>query len=201
MVRIKIACKYISKIPKRRLFEMDKFYLIHFKVEGSSEIEEDGSDDGGDNGIRVNEDDTRMEEFQHEDLLDNQKLAEGRGQATPGPSQNMGRLQGSGSKCGDSRQVATWANLFQNNVERFDLGSCEIGQYSCTKLLREMEVVDSEAEDETSDDAVEDVEMVCLPDEIYAEISSGKWLKDLPEDIYTLPDMEQCPAPQMGVEK
>jgi hypothetical protein len=134
-------------------------------------------------------------------LLDNQKPAEGRGQATPGPSQNMGRLQGSGSKYGDSQQVATWANLFQNNVEQFDLGSCEIGQYSCTKLLREMEVVDSEAEDETSDAAVEDVEMVCLPDEIYAEISSGKWLKDLPEDIYTLPDMEQCSAPRMGVEK
>jgi hypothetical protein len=64
MVRIKIACKDISKIPKRRLFEMDKFYLIHFKVEGSSEIEEDGSDDGGDNGTDpVNEDDTRMKEF------------------------------------------------------------------------------------------------------------------------------------------
>jgi hypothetical protein len=97
--------------------------------------------------------------------------------------------------------VVTWAKLFQNNVEQFDLGSCEIGQYSCTKLLREMEAVDSEAEDETSDAAVEDVEMVFLSDEVCAKISSGNLLKDLPEGIYTLSDMEQCPADQMVVEK
>jgi hypothetical protein len=97
--------------------------------------------------------------------------------------------------------VVTWAILFQNNVEQFDLGSCEIGQYSCTKLLREMEVVDSEVEDETSDAAVEDVEMVFLSDEVCVEISSGNLLKDLLEGIYTLSDMEQCPADQMVVEK
>jgi hypothetical protein len=58
MARIKITCKDTSKIPKRWLFEMDnKFYLIHFKVEGSSEIGEDGADDG-----------TGMEEFQNDAL-------------------------------------------------------------------------------------------------------------------------------------
>jgi hypothetical protein len=81
------------------------------------------------------------------------------------------------------------------------MGSCEMGQYSCTKLLREIEAVDSEAEHETSDTVVEDVEMVCLADEVCAEISSGKWLKDIPEDIYTLPNMEQCPVDQVVVEK
>jgi hypothetical protein len=98
-------------------------------------------------------------------------------------------MKGSGSKYGDSRQVATWAKLVQNNDEQFELGSCEIGQYSCTKLLREMEAVDSEANDEASVAAMDDVEMVCLPDDVCAEISSGKWIKDLPEDIYTLPKM------------
>jgi hypothetical protein len=33
MVKVKIACKDVSKIPKKRLFEMkDDIYLIQFKV-------------------------------------------------------------------------------------------------------------------------------------------------------------------------
>jgi hypothetical protein len=80
MVRIKIACKDTSKIPKRMLFEMDnKFYLIQFKVEGSAEAEEDGAvDRGDDNGDPSKEEDTWMEELQHDSMLDNQKHYEGR---------------------------------------------------------------------------------------------------------------------------
>jgi hypothetical protein len=94
MVRIKIACKDISKIHKRRLFEMDnKFYLIHFKVEGSSEIGEDGADDGGDNDTYpANDYDTGMEELQHDALSDNQKPAEGRSK----PLQGQVRIRGGG---------------------------------------------------------------------------------------------------------
>jgi hypothetical protein len=34
MVRVKIACKDVDKIPVKRMFEMNKMlYLIHFKVE------------------------------------------------------------------------------------------------------------------------------------------------------------------------
>jgi hypothetical protein len=43
MVRVKVACKDPSKIPRKRLFEMkNKFYLIHFKVEGAMELDPDG---------------------------------------------------------------------------------------------------------------------------------------------------------------
>jgi hypothetical protein len=44
MVRVKIACKDVEKIPSKRLFEMTKMmYSIHFKVEERS----DGRDEGG----------------------------------------------------------------------------------------------------------------------------------------------------------
>jgi hypothetical protein len=88
MIRIKFVCKDISKIPKRRLFEMDnKFYLVQFKVEGSAEADKDGADDGGgDNGDPAEEEDTGIEELQHDSMLDSQKHHEGRGQTTLGPS-------------------------------------------------------------------------------------------------------------------
>jgi hypothetical protein len=49
MVRIKIACKNATKIPKRKLFELNnKFYLIQFIVECCSSFGQEGADDGGD---------------------------------------------------------------------------------------------------------------------------------------------------------
>jgi hypothetical protein len=48
MVRIKVACKDISKIPKKRLYEMkQKLYLIHFKVEKMTTSGESPDDDEG----------------------------------------------------------------------------------------------------------------------------------------------------------
>jgi hypothetical protein len=50
LIRVKIACKDISKIPKQRLFEMQKnLYVVRFKVEfGSGEAKDNGGpDDGG----------------------------------------------------------------------------------------------------------------------------------------------------------
>jgi hypothetical protein len=68
MVRVKIACMDSSKIPKKRLFEMNNnLYVRQFKVEGGSNVgQEDGDEDGGDNEEPGNEDDTEMEEFQHD---------------------------------------------------------------------------------------------------------------------------------------
>jgi hypothetical protein len=35
IVRVKIVCKDVAKIPKKRLYEMqNKLYLVQFKVEG-----------------------------------------------------------------------------------------------------------------------------------------------------------------------
>jgi hypothetical protein len=50
MVKVKITCKDPTRIPRKRLFEMDNFfYVIHFKVEKSLEMrKEDGDDEGKD---------------------------------------------------------------------------------------------------------------------------------------------------------
>jgi hypothetical protein len=49
MVRIKIACKEVSKIPKKRLYEMKgNIYVVQFKVEGAGgQKESEGGDDWG----------------------------------------------------------------------------------------------------------------------------------------------------------
>jgi hypothetical protein len=60
-----------------------------------------------------------------------------------------------------------------------------------------MEAVDSEVDDERLVLAQDDVEMIYLPDNICAKISNEKWMKDVPEDIYTLPDMTQISADQV----
>jgi hypothetical protein len=72
MVRVRIACKDLNKIPEKRLFEMDNnLYLIHFKVESALVPDgEEGTDDKGDDEGYDNEDDTRIEEFQHEPSTD-----------------------------------------------------------------------------------------------------------------------------------
>jgi hypothetical protein len=41
-----------------------------------------------------------------------------------------------------SKKVSAWVIFFQRNEGNMMDTSEEIGQYSCTKLLREMEVVD-----------------------------------------------------------
>jgi hypothetical protein len=71
MVRIKMAYKDITKIPKRRLYEMNnKLYLIQFKVEGSSGL---GEDEDGDNGEPGKEDDSGMEELHHDSMPEGKK--------------------------------------------------------------------------------------------------------------------------------
>jgi hypothetical protein len=64
MVRVKLECKDVSKIPRKMLFELKKnLYLIQFKVEGKSDGKGDQGDDGGDSGDQGNEDDQGMEEL------------------------------------------------------------------------------------------------------------------------------------------
>jgi hypothetical protein len=47
-----------------------------------------------------------------------------------------------------SRKVVDWASLFQNGKECSVLRGSEIGQYSCSKLLKELEAADSESDEE-----------------------------------------------------
>jgi hypothetical protein len=64
-----------------------------------------------------------------------------------------------------------------------------------------MEAPDSDNDNEGLMLAQDDVEMVCLPENICIEISNEKWVKKLPEDIYTLPDMNQTLADQVMEEE
>jgi hypothetical protein len=66
MVRIKIACKDVTTIPSKRLFEMRKdMYVVQFRVEGAIAdcVEED---DGGDNDVQGDGEDPGMEEIDHD---------------------------------------------------------------------------------------------------------------------------------------
>jgi hypothetical protein len=71
VVRIKVACRDSSKIPKDRLYEMNKdLFVVSFEVEGGlvAQPKQPGNDDGG-----GNDDDKKKyngEEDDDEDLLD-----------------------------------------------------------------------------------------------------------------------------------
>jgi hypothetical protein len=136
MVRVKIACMDSSKIPKKRLFEMNNnLYVRQFKVEGGSNVgQEDGDEDGGDNEEPGNEDDTGMEEFQHDPVPQHKKTKD-KGQNSSGTNQLQRGGSGSSNGPSSSKGVATWMSLFQTNVENISLASSELGQYSCIKLL------------------------------------------------------------------
>jgi hypothetical protein len=85
--------------------------------------------------------------------------------------------------------VATWVSLFQTEEENLGLMSSEVGQYSCVKLLREMEALESDADEEISILTVEDVEMMNIPESLCSELVETRNAPTLPDDIYTLPKM------------
>jgi hypothetical protein len=67
MVRVKIACKDVTRIPKKRMYEMkENIYLVQFKVEGSKgQKADDGGEDGNDDDPG-NGEDNEMKEIEHE---------------------------------------------------------------------------------------------------------------------------------------
>jgi hypothetical protein len=112
MVRIKIACKDASKIPKKRMFEMrKKLYVIQFKVEGEHELQggaggsNDGSDD--DDSEKGGGEDPGMEEIDHD--MEAYVGLQGGGSKN---SKEKGQCSISYSTPADSRKVAEWASLF-----------------------------------------------------------------------------------------
>jgi hypothetical protein len=198
MVRVRIACKDPTRIPGKRLFEMDNnFYVIHFKVEKTSELgKEDGNDDGKDEENGDHEEDSRMEEFQHHSESEDKRSSGGAGQdkhssnqGKSGSGQGFGGTSGSAGRGSSSRKVSAWASMFQIEEENVGLDNSELGQYSCTKLLKEMEALDSDGDDEIVGMAVDDAKMVHLLEVLCADLDRCKESTDLPTDIYTLPNM------------
>jgi hypothetical protein len=67
MVRVKVACKDSSKVPKQRLFEIQKsLYVVYFKVESSKVLDENGDEDGGDDMNSGVDDYNGDEEIDHD---------------------------------------------------------------------------------------------------------------------------------------
>jgi hypothetical protein len=185
MVGVKRACKDATKIPSKRLFEMmNSLYVIQFKVEkddtmGSGGEDEDngrGNDDGG------NEDDNGMEE------LDNETVNGGKGEEKGQVLRRrvLAKYQRGSASCG--RKVATWASLFQVEDENMTLEWSELGQYSCTKLLSEMEALQDKDEEECMM-KMDDEELVSIP-EGWTE-NLGKTSMNLPDDIMSIPEMSE----------
>jgi hypothetical protein len=75
MVRVKIACKDPTRIPRKSLFEMNNnFYLIQFKVEKSTTPGDGDDKDGkGDEEDFDNGDDAGMEELHHDPVTEGKK--------------------------------------------------------------------------------------------------------------------------------
>jgi hypothetical protein len=189
MIRVRIA-KDASKVPSKRLFKMQKkLYLIKFKVEKNSEVDM-GDDDGHDNNNdQGNEEDNGMEEFEHDDVPDHNH-------STP-KNKNITKkreVQQQGSKHsgdgGPSRKVATWASLFQDEEGCRRLDKSEIEDYSCIRLLREMEVLEHEEDEDMKLMDQDDEELVSIPKEWCEKLADDMRIDGLPEDVYTIPEME-----------
>jgi hypothetical protein len=185
MVRVKVACKDASKVPLKRLFEIKKnMYIIHFKVEGSGKSDgprDDQGDEDPDGG-----DDNGMEELDHE--------SESKGKRTPKRStHNQDGAKDGHPRAGSvegSRKVASWAALFQDS-DCCRVGSSELGHYSCTKLLKEMEVLESDVEEEEQDMMQADDELVRISVEWLQRSLEEHRSDGLPEDLDGLPEYRE----------
>ncbi|TVU39504.1 hypothetical protein EJB05_12927, partial [Eragrostis curvula] len=171
VVRVKVAVRDPTKIPNHRLVEMNKkLYLISFKVEG---FDQDGN--GSD----------------HDNLDENDLLGEDQGKGDDGssnmetdksqtPRQDKGNdKQGEGSKSKEpnssrgQRTVSMWADLFKE-IEEDRVVAKEKSGFSCANLLREMELLESDSEDQ-------EIEMVNIGDE-----ETQRWSKRHQDDGRTM---------------
>jgi hypothetical protein len=93
-----------------------------------------------------------------------------------------GSGSGAGGKSGNGRKVASWASLFQSDEADMLLEASELGHYSCTKFLREIEAIESNGEDAMSQD---ESEPSVLPAEWCQERIEDLGLDGLPENPFS----------------
>jgi hypothetical protein len=90
---------------------------------------------------------------------------------------------------GSSQKVADWVGLFQSEGERKMMEPAKIGQYSCTKLLKDLEAPGVESgEDEVMDELGDD-ELVHLSENLCQRLIDARDNKDLSEDLYVIPEV------------
>jgi hypothetical protein len=187
MVRVKIACKEVAKISGKRMFEMKQnTYLIQFKVENGEGIKDGRDNIDGDDNDPSNGDDTGLEEFEH-DLSQGIDKTSGQDKG----AKSADKPTSSYSTPAGSRKVDDWASLFQNKDEGEALGRSEIGHYSCTKLLREMEVAMSDSGDEDSVMAREEDELTLLSRGWLEKTLEDSEMRDLPDNLYVMLELAE----------
>jgi hypothetical protein len=131
----------------------------------------------------VKGDDDGMEEFQHDSLPD-PEIPEGKGQEESSGKGNFSQPASSSNRKSGNGKVASWVSLFQNEEESLGSYASEIGQYSCVDLLREIEALELDADDEIHGLSHVDVEMMELPEELCSTFSENLGNGDLPSDLY-----------------
>jgi hypothetical protein len=186
MVRVKVACKDATKVPRKRLFEMNNsLYLIQFKVESDEGSWFLRGEDGDDLG---NEDDEGMEELDHDSVPEKERSPDpkrgGNASSDRGPGQGSSSKQGSVNR----KKVSSWATLFQSDEVTNMLGVEMSDQYSCMKLLRDMEALDSD-DDNAEIFITQDEELVMLLEKLCSQIANSDWRRALLDDLYEIPDM------------
>jgi hypothetical protein len=142
-----------------------------------------------------------MEEFHHDPLPDSD-ASKGKEQGEPSAGGKLSQYENSSNKDSSTKKVAYWASLFQNDEEHSKTCASELGQYSCVKLLREMEAIESDADDEIQYMSLEDTEMVDLPKDLCSDLLENGENKNLPADLYVIPDrMDLDHEKQEGISK
>jgi hypothetical protein len=187
MVRIKIAYKDVSKITRKRMFEMKKLYVIQFKVEEESEIHGGvgGGNDDDDNGKRDGED-PGIEEIEH-DIVHDGTLPKG----GSNNSKDKGQNSGNSSSPTGCRKVADWASLFLSRNENSKLMGSAIGQYSCTNLLKELDAANSESEEENFMLVDGDDELIKVPDSWLEKMENRDENHGLPDNPFDSPEFSR----------
>jgi hypothetical protein len=117
MVRVNIACKDASRIPKKRVFEMKKkLYLIQFRVEGVSGgkdgVDDNDGDDGNNDNDDLNDEDKGLDVLEQDMNRDHRRVAE----SSKGKGSSPNSAGPSATTIG-SKKVLDWVSMFQNSEE------------------------------------------------------------------------------------
>jgi hypothetical protein len=187
LVRIKIACKDAFKIPRKRLFEMkNNLYLVCFKLEPKAGLMEDDDVNGDDQDDPRNEEEDGIEEFDQDMDLERR--------ADPGEKKVSRNSAASGSKStlapSGSKKLMDWVSLFQDSEDTMKMENSELAQYSCSRLLRDMEAAEVESEEEFDSMCLDD-ELATLPAEWTRGLDESREDHNLPENLYILPKLKK----------
>jgi hypothetical protein len=146
----------------------------------------EGDEGGDDNDDLGNEEDDEIEEIDHAMEME-KKPTIGGGDNEPKSSVASG-TRSSTTPLG-SRKLMNWVSLFQDREDTMRMENSELAQYSCSRLLRGMEAAEVESDEEKYPMCMYDAELLRFPAEWIKEEEIKKGAQDLPDNIYSLPEL------------